>query len=82
MAVNGVACRRRRLSSGLTGRENVYLGSGLFGLTRKELDRRFDAIVDFADVARLIFTPMSATRPDMRLGFAVAIYSRPDRAGG
>ena len=32
----------------LTGRENVYLGGGLFGLTRKEIDRQFDAIVDFA----------------------------------
>jgi lipopolysaccharide transport system ATP-binding protein len=42
----------------LTGRENVYLGGGLFGLTRKEIDRQFDAIVDFADVARLIDTPM------------------------
>ena len=34
----------------LTGRENVYLGAGLFGLTRRETDRRFDEIVDFADV--------------------------------
>ena len=42
----------------LTGRENVYLGAGLFGLTRHEIGRRFDAIVDFADVARLIDTPM------------------------
>ena len=32
----------------LTGRENVYLGAGLFGLTRKEIDRQFDAIVAFA----------------------------------
>ncbi len=34
----------------LTGRENVYLGAGLFGLTRKEIDTQFDAIVHFADV--------------------------------
>src|SRR5688572_10726914 len=38
----------------LTGRENVYLGGGLFGLTRKEIDRQLDAIVSFADVERLI----------------------------
>src|SRR6185436_14221647 len=42
----------------LTGRENVYLGGGLFGLTRQEIDRQFDAIVQFADVARMIDTPM------------------------
>jgi len=40
----------------LTGRENVYLGAGLFGLTKREIDRQFDAIVHFADVERLIDT--------------------------
>jgi ABC-type polysaccharide/polyol phosphate transport system ATPase subunit len=64
----------------LTGRENVYLGAGLFGLTRKEIDKQFDAIVHFADVARLIDTPMKRYSSGLyaRLGFAVAIYSRPD----
>ena len=64
----------------LAGRENVYLGGGLFGLTRKEIDRHFDAIVDFADVARLIDTPMKRYSSGLyaRLGFAVAIHSRPD----
>ncbi|MEO7158535.1 MAG: ABC transporter ATP-binding protein [Vicinamibacterales bacterium] len=64
----------------LTGRENVYLGGGLFGLTRRDIDRHFDAIVDFADVARLIDTPMKRYSSGLyaRLGFAVAIHSRPD----
>jgi homopolymeric O-antigen transport system ATP-binding protein len=64
----------------LTGRENVYLGGGLFGLTKREIDRQFDAIVDFADVARLIDTPMKRYSSGLyaRLGFAVAIYSNPD----
>jgi lipopolysaccharide transport system ATP-binding protein len=64
----------------LTGRENVYLGAGLFGLTRREIDRQFDAIVHFADVERLIDTPMKRYSSGLyaRLGFAVAIYSRPD----
>jgi ABC-type polysaccharide/polyol phosphate transport system ATPase subunit len=64
----------------LTGRENVYLGGGLFGLTRLEIDRQFDAIVHFADVERLIDTPMKRYSSGLyaRLGFAVAIYSRPD----
>jgi lipopolysaccharide transport system ATP-binding protein len=64
----------------LTGRENVYLGTGLFGLTRRETDRRFDEIVDFADVAPLIDTPLKRYSSGLyaRLGFAVAIFSRPD----
>ena len=64
----------------LTGRENVYLGAGLFGLTKKEIDTQFDAIVHFADVERLIDTPMKRYSSGLyaRLGFAVAIYSRPD----
>src|SRR5207247_3141262 len=57
----------------LTGRENVYLGAGLFGLTRRAIDRQFDAIVQFADVERLIDTPMKRYSSGLyaRLGFAV-----------
>jgi ABC-type polysaccharide/polyol phosphate transport system ATPase subunit len=64
----------------LTGRENVYLGGGLFGLTRRELDSQFDRIVAFADVERLIDTPMKRYSSGLyaRLGFSVAIHSRPD----
>jgi homopolymeric O-antigen transport system ATP-binding protein len=64
----------------LTGRENVYLGAGLFGLTRTEIDRQFDAIVHFADVEHLIDTPMKRYSSGLyaRLGFSVAIHSRPD----
>jgi ABC-type polysaccharide/polyol phosphate transport system ATPase subunit len=64
----------------LTGRENVYLGAGLFGLTRKEIDRQFEAIVSFADVERLIDTPMKRYSSGLyaRLGFSVAIHSNPD----
>jgi ABC-type polysaccharide/polyol phosphate transport system ATPase subunit len=64
----------------LTGRENVYLGGGLFGLTRKEIDRHFDAIVQFADIERLIDMPMKRYSSGLyaRLGFSVAIHSNPD----
>ena len=64
----------------LTGRENVYLGAGLFGLARREIDRHFDAIVQFADVEPLIDTPMKRYSSGLyaRLGFAVAIFSKPD----
>ncbi len=65
---------------GLTGRENVYLGAGLFGLTRTAIDRQFDSIVSFADVAPLIDTPMKRYSSGLyaRLGFSVAIHSNPD----
>ncbi len=64
----------------LTGRENVYLGAGLFGLTRREVDRRFDDIVQFAEVERLIDMPMKRYSSGLyaRLGFSVAIFSNPD----
>jgi len=64
----------------LTGRENIYLGGGLFGLTRREVDRRFDEIVQFAEVERLIDTPMKRYSSGLyaRLGFSVAIHSNPD----
>jgi ABC-type polysaccharide/polyol phosphate transport system ATPase subunit len=64
----------------LTGRDNVYLGAGLFGLPRREIDKHFDAIVEFADVARLIDTPMKRYSSGLyaRLGFSVAIHSNPD----
>ena len=64
----------------LTGRENVYLGAGLFGLSRRDIDARFDAMVEFADVARLIDTPMKRYSSGLyaRLGFSVAIHSNPD----
>ena len=64
----------------LTGRENVYLGAGLFGLTRRDIDKQFDAIVEFAGVSRLIDTPMKRYSSGLyaRLGFSVAMHSRPD----
>ena len=64
----------------LTGRENVYLGGGLFGLTRREIDRRFDEIVQFAEVEHLIDTPMKRYSSGLyaRLGFSVAVHSHPD----
>jgi ABC-type polysaccharide/polyol phosphate transport system ATPase subunit len=64
----------------LTGRENVYLGAGLFGLTRRDIDARFDEIVQFAEVEPLIDTPMKRYSSGLyaRLGFSVAIHSDPD----
>lgn len=58
----------------LTGRENIYLTGAILGLGRKEMDRRFDAIVDFAELCEFIDAPMRTYSSGMmaRLGFAVA----------
>lgn len=63
----------------LTGRENVYVNAAILGLTRAEVDRRFDAIVDFADIGDFIDTPVKFYSSGMfvRLGFAVAVNVDP-----
>ena len=64
----------------LSGRENVYLNGSILGLSRKELDRKFDEIVGFAGLERFIDTPVKNYSSGMyvRLGFSVAINVDPD----
>jgi lipopolysaccharide transport system ATP-binding protein len=64
----------------LTGRENVYLNGTLLGLSRRDVDRRFDEIVAFADLDRFIDTPIKRYSSGMtvRLGFAVASCIEPE----
>jgi energy-coupling factor transporter ATP-binding protein EcfA2 len=64
----------------LTGRENVYLYGSLLGLSRQQVARRFDAIVDFAELGVAIDRQVKhySTGMQMRLGFAVAAYLEPD----
>jgi ABC-2 type transport system ATP-binding protein len=64
----------------LSGRENVYLNGALLGLTRRELERKFDDIVDFAGLDEFIDTPVKNYSSGMavRLGFAIAINVDPD----
>jgi lipopolysaccharide transport system ATP-binding protein len=61
----------------LTGRENVYLSGAILGMSRAEVTRKFDAIVDFSE---LIDTPVKRYSSGMfaRLGFAVAAHLEPD----
>jgi ABC-type polysaccharide/polyol phosphate transport system ATPase subunit len=64
----------------LTGKENVYLNGSILGLTRREIDARFDEIVDFSELERFIDTPVKhfSSGMYMRLGFAVAVMTVPD----
>jgi ABC-2 type transport system ATP-binding protein len=64
----------------LSGRENVYLNGSILGLSRRELDQRFDEIVDFAGLDRFIDAPVKNYSSGMyvRLGFSVAINVDPD----
>jgi lipopolysaccharide transport system ATP-binding protein len=60
----------------LTGRENIYLNGSILGMNKKEIDGKFDAIVDFADVEKFIDTPIKRYSSGMRLrlGFAVSAH--------
>ncbi|SMC40670.1 ABC transporter ATP-binding protein [Moheibacter sediminis] len=60
----------------MTGKENIYLNGAILGMTRKEITRKFDEIVDFAGVERYIGTPVKRYSSGMyvRLAFAVAAH--------
>ncbi|WP_312352080.1 ABC transporter ATP-binding protein [Sphingobacterium multivorum] len=60
----------------MTGRENIYLNGAILGMTRREIRRKFDEIVDFAGVERYIDTPVKRYSSGMyvRLAFAVAAH--------
>ena len=64
----------------LSGRENVFLNGALLGMSKKELTRRFDEIVDFAGIEEFIDQPVRnySTGMTVRLGFAIAINVDPD----
>jgi len=64
----------------LTGRENVFLNGAILGLTKKEIEERFDAIVDFSGIEAFIDTPVKNYSSGMfvRLGFAVAAHVDPE----
>ena len=64
----------------LTGRENVYLQGAIMGMTRREVDRRLDSIIDFSGIEAFIDTPVKRYSSGMnaRLGFAIAVHLEPD----
>jgi len=64
----------------LVGRENIYLNGSILGMCKKEIDRKFDSIVEFADIGDFLDTPVKFYSSGMfvRLGFAVAVNCEPD----
>ncbi len=64
----------------MTGRENIYLNGAILGMTKQEIDRKLDEIIDFAGVERYIDTPTKRYSSGMsvRLGFAVAAHLDPE----
>lgn len=84
VAVSGMVSSLIELGAGfhpdLTGRENVYINGLILGMTRKEIDSKFDDIVAFSEIAPFIDEPVKHYSSGMylRLGFSVAIHTNPD----
>jgi len=64
----------------LTGRENIFLNGAILGMTREEIQRKFDAIVEFAEVEKFLDTPVKRYSSGMyvRLAFSVAAHLESD----
>ncbi|MEM4402527.1 MAG: ABC transporter ATP-binding protein [Candidatus Caldarchaeum sp.] len=64
----------------LTGQENIYLNASLYGLTRREVDRIYNDIVDFSELGEFIDVPVKNYSTGMyaRLGFSIAVHLDPD----
>ena len=63
----------------LSGRENIFLNGSILGLDRKEMTKKLDAIIDFADIGEFIDVPIRnySSGMQMRLGFSVAVHVEP-----
>lgn len=64
----------------LTGRENIYLNGAILGMTRREIRKKFNSIVEFAEIEKFIDTPVKRYSSGMyvRLAFAVAAHLEPE----
>jgi len=64
----------------LTGRENIYVNGAILGMSKKEIDEKFDEIVEFAEIGDFLDAPVRTYSSGMfvRLGFSVAAHCKPD----
>ncbi len=64
----------------LSGRDNVYLAGAMFGLSRNEINKRFESIVRFSELGEFIDSPLKSYSSGMaaRLGFSVAVHVEPE----
>lgn len=64
----------------LTGRENIYLYGAILGMKKKEIEKKFDVIVDFAEIRKFLDVPIKKYSSGMysRLGFSVCAFCDPD----
>src|SRR5690606_32462387 len=64
----------------LTGRENIYLNGAILGMSRREVSKCFEQIVEFAEVGKFVDTPVKRYSSGMyvRLAFSVAAHLQPD----
>ncbi|NIM07290.1 MAG: ATP-binding cassette domain-containing protein, partial [Armatimonadetes bacterium] len=82
--VSGRVCPLIEVGAGfhpdLTGRENIFLNGTILGLSRNEIQRKFDAIVEFSGLSEFIDTPVKRYSSGMylRLGFAISTQVEPD----
>ncbi len=83
LTINGKVSALIEIGAGfhpdLTGRENIYLNASILGMPRAEVRRKFDEIVDFAEIREFLDTPIKRYSSGMyaRLGFAVAAHVAP-----
>lgn len=84
VSVKGRVAALLELGSGFnpdfTGRENVFLNAALLGLTRREIEHRYDEVLDFADIGDFINQPVKTYSSGMfvRLAFAVQVVTKPE----
>ncbi|MCX7919120.1 MAG: ABC transporter ATP-binding protein [bacterium] len=82
--INGQLSALLELAAGfhpdLTGKENIYLNGAILGLSRSEISRKIDAIIEFAELEKFIDVPIKHYSAGMylRLGFSIAVNINPD----
>lgn len=78
--VGGIIALGAGMHPHMTGRENIYLNGTVLGMSKEEIDNKFDDIVEFSEIGEFLDAPFSTYSSGMkvRLGFAVAVHCEPE----